>query len=123
MREIARLNRAIDKVVVSDSLKLQPMSPWSDARVVRRAEAWEFVTRLKADVGKDILVFGSRLTRNGLMADGLVDELHLMIGGVILGTGVPAFGQSGPGPPRLINQHRWSASDNVLLQSACAERS
>src|SRR5262245_39355090 len=39
-REIARLDNAIDKVVVSDSLTTEQTQPWRDTtRIIRRADA------------------------------------------------------------------------------------
>lgn len=123
VQETARLNRAIDKLVVSDSLALEPASPWGDARVLRRAAVRGAIVRLKAVDGPDILVFGSRTMWNGLLALGLVDELHLMVGNVVLGAGVPAFDpQSAPASLRLVGERRWEDSHNVLLQYACAVR-
>ncbi|MCC6397741.1 MAG: dihydrofolate reductase family protein, partial [Bacteroidetes bacterium] len=37
-REISRLNTAIEKVVVSDSLKLEEVTGWGPTRIVRRAQ-------------------------------------------------------------------------------------
>lgn len=93
-REISRLDNAIDKVVVSDSLDAVT-GPWGDTtRVVSRADAAQAITARKQDSPRDILVFGSLTTWHDLFAQGLVDELHLMVGSVVLGGGVPAL----PGP-------------------------
>lgn len=43
------------------------------------------------DEDGDALIFGSGTLWNGLLARGLVDELHLMIGSVVLGDGAPTF--------------------------------
>src|SRR5687767_7606705 len=46
-REISRLNGAIEKVVVSNSLKPDEVAGWGPARVVRRADAHAEIAALK----------------------------------------------------------------------------
>ena len=116
-REISRLDNAIDKVVISDSLTAEQTEPWHEStRIIRRADAHEQLAELKRQPGNDILVFGSHTLWNDLLANGLVDELHLMIGHVILGGGTPAFDGQPPASLRLIDIRRWDGSDNVLVQ-------
>ena len=116
-REISRLDNAIDKVVISDSLTAEQTEPWhASTRIIRRADAHEQLAELKRQPGNDILVFGSHTLWNDLLANGLVDELHLMIGHVILGGGTPAFDGQPPVSLRLIDIRRWDGSDNVLVQ-------
>jgi dihydrofolate reductase len=118
-REISRLNDAIEKVVVSDRLQSEQTDPWrSTTRILRRAEAQRQIAALKQGPGRDILVFGSRTLWNDLLSAGLVDELHLMVGAVVLGGGTPAFLQAQPAPFRLIDTRRWEGSSNVLFQYA-----
>ena len=59
--------------------------------MVRRDAIHDAVHRLKVEDGGDILVFGSVPVWNDLLAVGLVDELHVMVGNGVLGEGVPAF--------------------------------
>ncbi|MEO8178399.1 MAG: dihydrofolate reductase family protein [Deltaproteobacteria bacterium] len=65
-----------------------------------------------------MLVFGSVTLWNDLLTVGLVDELHLMVGPVVLGGGTPVFVQAQPAPFRLIETRRWEGSSNLLCQYA-----
>ena len=117
LREIGRLDNAIEKVVVSDALTEDQTDPWRDTtRIVRRADAHQRVAALKQEPGREILVFGSRTLWNDLLANGLVDELHLMLGPAVLGGGTPLFGTRPPGPLRLAEARRFDGSDNLVLR-------
>jgi dihydrofolate reductase len=120
-REISRLNDAIEKVVVSDSLTEAETEPWSETtRIVRRADAHERIAELKQAPGRDILTFGSRTLWNDLLAAGLVDELHLMVGPVVLGSGTPAFAGELASPLRLLDTRTFEGTSNLLLAYATA---
>jgi dihydrofolate reductase len=116
-REISRLDNAIDKVVVSDSLTADQTEPWqANTRIIRGADAHGRIADLKGESGKDILVFGSRTLWNDLLANDLVDELHLMIGAVVVGGGTPMFGGQAADSLRLIDTRKWDGSENVLVR-------
>jgi len=109
-RAISRAWRDKPIVVVSDSFAVPADGPWaSHTTVVGRGEAaaWR-------DSGEgECLVFGSRTMWNGLLAAGLVDELHLMVGATVLGGGTRLFDE--PVSLTLAGTRRFDGSDNVLL--------
>ena len=115
-REISRLDNAIDKVVVSDSLTPQETEPWRNTRIIGRADANDQIAELKRQAGGDILVFGSRTLWNDLLAGDLVDELHLMITPVLVGAGTPLFDGRQPVSLRLLDTLTWGDSGNVLTR-------
>lgn len=117
-REIARLNTAIEKIVVSDSLKPEACGGWGPARVVRRKEAHATIVALKEKQGRDILVFGSHILWNDLLAAGLVDELNLMIGPGVVGDGVRAFETKPSGKLRLLDTRTFDGSSLLLVRYA-----
>ncbi|WP_250904426.1 dihydrofolate reductase family protein [Actinomadura sp. NEAU-AAG7] len=118
-REISRLNNAIEKVVISDTLTAAETAPWEDTtRIVRRDDAAEAVRALKAQDGGDIFVAGSRTTWNALLVEGLVDELHVMVGPALLGAGTPLIGDPGPVPLQLLEARLLPNSQLVLLRYA-----
>lgn len=75
------------KVVVSDSLE---ESPWDNARVVG-GDLTEAMNRLKAEPGGDLIVYGGSTLVTGLVARGLVDELHLFVSPTAVGDGLRVF--------------------------------
>ncbi len=118
-RETALRNNDIQKLVVSDSMTPDDTAPWTDTTtIVGQADARRAVRELKGQAGKDILMFGSRTLWNDLLAAGLVDELHLMIGATVLGGGTPTFDARRIPPLRLADARRRNGSDNVLLRYA-----
>lgn len=117
-REISRLNAAIEKIVVSSTLKPDAVEGWGVTRVVPREGAHAEVAALKATTGRDILIFGSHVLWNDLLAQGLVDELHLMIGPGVVGDGTRAFETRPPGSLRLVESRRFDGSSLLLVRYA-----
>jgi dihydrofolate reductase len=117
-REISRLNTAAEKIVVSNSLKPDAVEGWGKTRVVRRADAHAEIAALKGMPGREILIFGSHILWNDLLANGLVDELHFMIGAGVVGEGVRAFESRPPDSLRLLDTRTFDGSSLVLARYA-----
>ena len=81
-----RMN-GLPKYVVSTTLE---EGVWSNTTVIRENVAEE-VAKLKAEDGQDIMIPGSRQLAQTLLAEGLVDEIRLLISPVVLGTGKRLF--------------------------------
>ncbi|WP_026875293.1 dihydrofolate reductase family protein [Jiangella gansuensis] len=121
-REVSRQLTSTEKVVISDSLAPDQTAPWTDTRIVRRADAHAQVKQLKSGDGADVLVFGSHVMWNGLLAAGLVDELHLLVGSALLGDGVPVFEGHPRAALRLLEARRLDDSELALLRYDAAPR-
>ena len=85
------------KYVVSSTLT-DAEAVWSNSTVVGGYDA-ERLRALKDDVGGDLYVSGSATLVRGLLADGLVDELHLYVYPLAVGTGTRLFPDGGPRRP------------------------
>ena len=119
-REISRRDNSIRKLVVTDSpLDAAASAPWTNTTdVVSREQALDRIGELKQAGGDDILTFGSRTAWTPLLRAGLVDELHLMIGAVVLGNGTPTF-DGGEAPAlQLLGTRTFDDSANVVLRYA-----
>ena len=104
--------------MVSNSLKPGEVEGWGPTRVLRRADAHAEVAALKKAPGREILVFGSHLLWNDLLAAGLVDELHFMIGAGVVGEGVRAFETRPANPLRLLSTRTFDGSSLLLTRYA-----
>ncbi len=111
-KELSKAGQSVNTVVVSDSLT----GRWPSVRIIRRADAYQQIGELKREIGKDILITGSRTLWNDLLAHHLIDEVHLMVGNLLLGQGVSVFVGKPEVSLRLIDIRRWPDSDNALLR-------
>jgi dihydrofolate reductase len=75
------------KVVITNSLT---ESPWKNA-VVAGGDLTEIVGELASRPGGDIMVAGGGTLVRGLIAEGLLDELHLFVNPAAIGAGMPVF--------------------------------
>ncbi|WP_214324906.1 dihydrofolate reductase family protein [Nonomuraea sediminis] len=86
------------KVVVSDSLT---ESPWENTTVVG-GDLVQAITELKSRPGGDLLVYGGGTLVASLIAEGLIDELHLFVNPASTSDGLPVFPKGGTQRFRLV---------------------
>ncbi|MFL5660281.1 MAG: dihydrofolate reductase family protein [Ktedonobacteraceae bacterium] len=90
----------MQKYVASMTLK-EPL-PWINSTLLK-GDATEAVARLKEELDKDLLIFGSGELVQSLMRRNLIDEYILLIHPLILGAGRRLFTDGGvPATLRLI---------------------
>jgi dihydrofolate reductase len=117
-RELSRIYNGVEKVVVTDGYTPAADNPWhGTTTVLRRDEVASWITAQRSGSGGDILIYGSHIMWNALLHAGLVDELHLMVGAVVLGGGTPLF-TTPVADLRLLDARCFDGSHNVLLTYA-----
>lgn len=79
----SQMNKPL-KVVVSTTLS---DLGWKNSTLLPAGDVVERVRELKAQPGADILTTGSTTLVRTLLAAGLVDELHLLVHPILVGTG------------------------------------
>jgi dihydrofolate reductase len=88
--EFAEKFNSMPKYVISATLE-DP--EWNNSTVLS-GDVVEEVRKLKQELDGDIYVHGSRQLAQTLIENDLVDELHLMVFPVVLGTGRRLFGET-----------------------------
>src|SRR4051812_22849461 len=89
---------AIKKYVVSRTLTEDDLT-WNNTTLLLGYGAVAEIAALRAQDGGDILVWGSASLVRTLLAQGLVDELDLMIEPILLGGGKGIFPEDGAARP------------------------
>jgi dihydrofolate reductase len=110
---------SMPKYVVSSTLE---NPEWSNTTVLR-GDAVEEVRRLKQELDGDIYVHGSRQLAQTLIESDLVDELHLMVFPVVLGTGKRLFGATSDKKPLRLVESRTVGDGVAILVYRSAEDS
>ena len=82
----------VRKFVVSSTLE-EPLG-WNNSLLIK-GDVAEGVAELKRQPGKDITILGSGALVRSLLADGLLDELRLMVHPVVLSSGKRLFEAGG----------------------------
>src|SRR5580658_7690632 len=85
--EIADKMNSLPKIVFSKTLE---KADWNNSRVIRD-KIQEEVSKLKAQPGKDMVIFGSASLASSLLQLGLIDEYRVILQPVLLGKGSPLF--------------------------------
>jgi dihydrofolate reductase len=89
------------KYVVSGTLQ---SAEWQNSTLIPAASAYAEIAELKAGPGRNIGMTGSATLVSSLLREGLLDELHLFVFPVVLGSGKRLFGEPGDRLPlRLID--------------------
>ena len=101
---------SMPKYVVSSTLK---KGDWNNSTVLR-GDAVAEVSKLRQRLRGDILVNGSARLVQTLIAHDLVDELHLMVFPVILGSGKRLFGEASEMKPLRLAESK-TVGDGVAI--------
>lgn len=109
--EFGKKMNAMPKAVVSTTLT---EATWNNTVIIRGNVAEE-VARLKDQYQGDILVAGSATLAGTLRKHGLVDEYHLMVHPVVVGTGKRLFGEDAAGTTLELLDSRKVGPDVLLL--------
>jgi dihydrofolate reductase len=109
--EFADKFNTMPKYVVSSTLD-DP--EWNNTTVLK-GDVVEEVSRLKGEVDGIIQVPGSLRLVQELLENDLVDELHLMVFPVVLGTGRRLFGETSEKTNWLLTESKPVGPDGVLV--------
>jgi dihydrofolate reductase len=113
--EMADAMNGTPKYVVSSTLK---SADWQNSTLIPAAGAFDEIAELKRQPGKNIGMTGSATLVSSLLREGLLDELHLSVLPVVLGSGKRLFAESGDKLPlRLIDSATFETG--VLQLTYC----
>jgi dihydrofolate reductase len=115
--EFADRFNSMPKYVVSSTLE---KADWNNTTVLG-GDVLDEVARLKEATDGDIYVHGSRRLAQALIDNDLVDELHLMVFPVVLGTGKRLFGETSDKKPMRLADSR-TVGDGIAILTYRSER-
>ena len=108
--EFADKFNSMPKYVVSSTLK-DP--EWNNSTVLD-GDVKDSVAKLREESDGDVYVHGSPQLVQSLLEHGLVDELHLMVFPVVLGTGKRLFGETSDKVPLKLKESK-TVGDGVTI--------
>lgn len=94
--EHANWYKKVSKVVLSTTMREEGLQ---NTQVISDQLAAKIQT-IKAEEGKNILIFGSPRASHSLLKEGLIDEFWLFVNPILLGQGMPLF-KNIPEPTKL----------------------
>ena len=109
--EFADKFNSMPKYVVSSTLE-DP--EWNNTTVLK-GDVSDEVSKLKQSIGGDIYIHGSCRLAQTLIEHDLVDELHLMVFPVVLGTGKRLFGETSDMKRLRLKESKPVGNDGVLV--------
>ena len=109
--EFADKFNSMPKYVVSSTLE----SPEWNNTTVLKGDAVEAASKLKEEIDGIIQVPGSLRLARALIENDLVDELHLMVFPVVLGTGRRLFGETSEKSDWRLTEAKPVGPDGVLV--------
>jgi dihydrofolate reductase len=109
----AHLNR-MPKYVASRS---HPTLDWTGAQLLA-GEAPEAVRALKEGAGGTIAILGSGILVRSLLDAGLIDELHLFVHPLVIGSGKRLFAESPDMRPLRLLESRTTSKGVILTRYA-----
>ena len=92
---------AIKKYVASRTLTQGELT-WNNTTLLSPGNAIADIAALRANDGGDLLIWGSASLAKALLAEGLVDELNVMIEPILLGGGKRIFPEDGAARPMRL---------------------
>jgi dihydrofolate reductase len=90
--EMADTMNGTPKFVVSGTLE---SADWQNSTLIPAATAFAEIAELKQQPGKNIGMTGSGTLTASLLREGLLDELHLFVFPLVVGSGQRLFGPAG----------------------------
>ncbi|MBV9445992.1 MAG: dihydrofolate reductase family protein [Streptosporangiaceae bacterium] len=101
------------KYVVSGTLE---SADWQNTTLIPAANAAAEIAALKRQPGKNIGMTGSATLASWLLREGLLDELHLLVFPVVLGSGKRLFAESSGSPEPAMPAEPAASRDELSLK-------